>query len=255
MTGNGKIALFGIALVIGVAVYGFSQRHESEQVKAPPATETPVTEATVTENSVEKYLEASAENSGFLNYDMVIGAKDAPVEIIEYAAISCPHCARFHEDVLPELKKKYLDTGKARMIYRNFIFSNPFDVFASVLTRCVAEEKFFSTVAVYFDNQRTWNKLPELKRIYDEKGQKVAIEFARTQVAKTGEIAGISTENARKCYDNQAIITYLENIRRQAVEAYGVNSTPTVIVNGKKLAGNDLASIEQAIMAATEQGN
>lgn len=228
MIGKG-ILLISAIVVTGAGFFAFNMMQKPEvQVQS---------EKTITE-------------AGFLNYDIIIGDKDAPVEIIEYAAITCPHCAHFHADVYPVLKTKYLDTGKAKLLYRNFIFDNPFDVFAASMTRCVSEAEFMPTVEVYFENQRDWNKLSELKSIYDRDGREAAIDFAKAEVIRVGATAGISSDDARKCLDNQDVANYLLKIRQEAVEKYDVNSTPTVIVDGKKLDHNDMASIEKAIEAA-----
>ena len=178
---------------------------------------------------------------------MVIGDKDAPVEIIEYAAISCPHCATFHDEVLPELKTKYLDSGKAKLIYRNYIFDNPFDVFASILTRCVPEKKFFSTVQVFFNNQHIWNNIPVLREIFEEKGREAAIEYARGEVTRTGKIAGITGQEAEACFANQNVVNYLLKIRQTAYEGKGIRSIPTILVNGKIMESNDIEAISKAI--------
>lgn len=196
----------------------------------------------------EPVVKAEANSEiAFLNYDMVIGDKNAPVEIIEYAAISCPHCATFHKDVLPELKKKYLDSGKAKLIYRNYIFDNPFDVFASILTRCVPEKNFFPTVQVFFNNQHIWNNVPVLRQIFQEKGREAAIDYARGEVTKTGKIAGISAQQAEACFANDKVVNYLLKIRQVAYEGKGIRSTPTILVNGKITKLNDIETISKAI--------
>lgn len=191
-------------------------------------------------------------NAAFLNYDMVIGDPDAPVEIIEYAAISCSHCAHFHEDVLPALKEKYLDTGKARLVFRNFVFDNPFDVYASALTRCAAREDFFPTVETFFDYQKVWMKVPEMKAIFESDGREAAIKFAQDQVTETGKMAGFTGAEAKQCLNDQEVIQYLLSVRQTAVEQYDVRSTPTLIIDGKKLERNDLATIEKAIEEAVK---
>ncbi len=191
----------------------------------------------------------TSEKPNFLNYDMVIGDKDAPIEIIEYAAISCPHCAHFHEEIFPELKEKYLDTGKARLVYRNFIFDNPFDVFAASITRCVSEDAFLPTLETYFNYQKIWNKLPDLQRIFETEGREAAMKFAHNEVAKIAKIAGLTDDETEQCFANEDVIDYLLLIRKEAVDTYGVNSTPTVIINGKKLEGSDMASLTEAIEA------
>lgn len=234
---NNKVIFIIVAIaVIGGGIFAFSKKQNTEAEAAD------VVAQTQSENSV-----AANPETDFLNFDIIVGDKDAPVEIIEYAAITCPHCAHFHADVYPVLKEKYLDTGKARLVYRNFIFDNPFDVFAAAMTRCVSEDDFFPVLEVYFHTQRDWNNQSELKRIFTEQGREAAIKFAKSEVARIGETAGVNTDDAGQCFDNKAVIDYLLQVRQDAVEKYDVRSTPTVIVNGKKLDSNTIASIEKAI--------
>lgn len=252
MAGKTPLLLAGI-IVIGVGAYALTKNQEPAPLVIDLSPE-------VMDEGGQKQDQAEAGTTGvdvtagpFLDYDIVIGDKDAPVEIIEYAAISCSHCATFHSDVYPLLKEKYLDTGKARLVYRNFIFDNPFDVFAASLTRCVAEENFLPTLKTYFDTQRQWNKLSDLKRIFEAEGKAAAIKYAQGEVAEIGATAGISAEDARACFDNKAVVSYLLKIRQEAVEIYGVESTPTIIVGGQKLDRHDMAALEQAIEGATKK--
>lgn len=210
-----------------------------------------VPDAVVTSDVTKPALEGMAVD--FLNYDMVVGDKNAPVEIIEYAAISCSHCANFHKDVLPLLKEKYLDTGRARLVYRNFIFDNPYDVFASTLTRCMDEGDFFSLVGHYFRTQNMWINMPELRRIYEKDGKEAAISYAQSQVAISAETAGLTAEAAGKCFDNRQVLDYLLQLRQIAVETYGVDSTPTLIVGGRKLESHDMKTLSAAIEMAEKQ--
>jgi len=239
-----KIAFIIVALVMGAGLVMGPGLVMGTGLMAFSRGSAPDTKAAVKE-SPERVKPAQSED--FLNYDMVVGAADAPVEIIEYAAISCPHCAHFHEDIFPQLKKEYLDTGKAKLIYRNFIFNNPFDVFASALTRCTAKTDFFPMVKSFFDSQHLWNNIPELRRVLKAEGQDAAMKYAQDEVGKVAITAGMSPEQVEKCYNNEAVITYLITIRQTAVGQYGVNSTPTIFVDGKKLEGYDFAAIKQAI--------
>ncbi|PCI34300.1 MAG: hypothetical protein COB54_00460 [Alphaproteobacteria bacterium] len=248
MAGKTPILMAGI-IVLGVGAYWLTQKQEPapQVIDLSPESAGEGADAgtgtIVSENTV----------GPFLDYDIVIGDKDAPVEIIEYAAISCSHCATFHSDVYPLLKEKYLDTGKARLVYRNFIFDNPFDVFAASLTRCVAEENFLPTLETYFDSQHQWNKLSDLKRIFEADGKAAAIKFAQGEVAGVGVTAGISAEDARACFNNKAVVSYLLKVRQEAVVKYDVQSTPTIIVGGKKLDRHDMAALERAIEGATKK--
>ncbi|VAX03128.1 Periplasmic thiol:disulfide interchange protein DsbA [hydrothermal vent metagenome] len=234
-----KIALLLAVLVIGGGVFTASMILQPQNQTSANA-------------DSEKLSNPEPSNSdmtpvSFLNYDMVMGHKNAPIEIIEYAAISCSHCAYFHADVLPLLKEKYIDTGKVKLVYRNFIFDNPFDVFASSLTRCTTEENFFPAVKTYFEFQKVWVNNQELKRIYEAEGHEAAIKYAQGEVAKIGKMSGMSLADAQKCFDNGGVIDYLLKIRQEAVEKYQVNSTPTLIINGKKIEGHHLEDLERAI--------
>lgn len=194
---------------------------------------------------------AANKDSGFLNYDMVMGDKNAPIEIIEYASTTCPHCASFHKDVLPELKKKYVETGKVKIVFRNYVFQQPFDVFASSLNRCVSEKKFFPLLGLYFKRQKTWLKYKEFGEL-KAYGKYAAMGFAKGEAIKIAKIAGMKESEAYKCLARTDVLKYLMDGTKLAQEKYNVQSTPTVIVNGKKLDASDFETIEKAILAASE---
>jgi protein-disulfide isomerase len=152
--------------------------------------------------------------------DMVIGKADAKVTIIEYASLTCPHCATFHAEVLPALKTEYLDTGKARLIYRDFPLDNL--AFAgAILARCGGPEKYFTFLNVLFAQQRQWATASDPKA-------------ALTQIARLG---GISAEQFDKCLADKALGDYILNARLEGNQKFNVNSTPTLIINGKTEAG------------------
>ena len=157
--------------------------------------------------------------------DMAIGSANAPVTIIEYASMTCPHCARFSETTFPELKKRYIDTGKVRFIFREF----PLDKLAAagfMLARCASKdgggERYMAVVETLFAKQSEWvvpdNPVPPLKNI--------ARQF------------GFTEESFNDCLRNQKIMNGIEAVRDRAAAKLGVNSTPTFFVNGKKVAGD-----------------
>jgi protein-disulfide isomerase len=150
--------------------------------------------------------------------DRVLGKPDAPITIIEYASLTCPHCAAFNKDVLPEFKAKYVDTGKAKLIFRDF----PLDQWAlkaAMLARCAPADKYFSFIDVLFENQVTWATA---------KDQMAALE----RIAKLG---GMAAEKFNACMQDRALedAVLAESLRGQ--KEFAVNSTPTIIVNGKKI--------------------
>ena len=147
--------------------------------------------------------------------DRVLGKDDAPVTVIEYASMTCPHCASFHETTYPELKKRYIDTGKVRFIFREF----PLDTLAaaaSMLARCADQEKFFPLIETLFQRQRQW-----------------AVQQAIPPLLAIAKQAGFTEEKFNACLSDQKILDALEAERNRASEQFGVNSTPSIFVNGK----------------------
>jgi len=152
--------------------------------------------------------------------DVMIGSDKAPVTIIEYASMTCPHCAHFEETTLPELKKRYIDTGKVRYVMREF----PLDALAAagfMLARCAGPDKYESVVETLFAKQPDWviqQPIPPLMAI--------AKQF------------GFTEESFNACLANQKVLDDIQAVRDHAVNKLGVNSTPTFFINGKRLVGD-----------------
>ena len=163
--------------------------------------------------------------------DKVLGAADAPVTIIEYASMTCTHCQRFATTVYPELKAKYIDTGKVRFIFREY----PLDPLAAVgimIARCAPEEQFFPMVELLFEHQAEWAFVQNpLKALFDLVKQ-----------------TGFTQESFDACWKNQKNLDAVQFVRDRAAEKFGVNGTPTFFINGiKKNGEQELAAIEKAI--------
>jgi protein-disulfide isomerase len=151
--------------------------------------------------------------------EMAMGDAKAPITVIEYASMTCPHCAHFSEATFPELKKRYIDTGKVRYMLREF----PLDQLAAagfILARCAGPDKYFPLVETLFAQQRDWVVQRPLGPL--------------TAIAKQ---AGLTQEAFEACLGNQDLIDKMEKVRNQASEKFGVNSTPTFFINGKRLPG------------------
>jgi len=150
--------------------------------------------------------------------DHVLGKADAPITIIEYASLTCPHCAEFNKEVLPELKTKYIETGKAKLIYRDF----PLDQWAlraSVLARCAPADKYFGFVDVLFQNQVTWATA---------KDPMAALE-------KIGMLGGVSSAQFSACMQDKKLQDAVLAQSLQGQKEFDVQGTPTILVNGKKI--------------------
>lgn len=169
--------------------------------------------------------------------DRVLGDADAPVTIVEYASMTCPHCASFHATVLPDLKKDYIDTGKAKLVFREFPLDNR-ALAASMVARCVEGDAFFAFNDVLFRQQRQWAS------------PAVEPEAAKAHLVRLAKQVGISEESFDKCISNQDVLKGILAEMDRAKGEFEVTSTPTVFVNGQKMqAGASAEEIGQAIEA------
>ncbi len=151
--------------------------------------------------------------------DHVMGQADAAVTIVEYASMTCGHCATFHNDILPAIKTKFIDTGKVKLVYRDF----PLDrvaAQAAQLAECVDKDRYFGVVATIFQTQAQW----------------AAGKEPLADLLKLLRLAGLGEAQAKACLDDQK---GLEAIlaEQQGGVALGVDSTPTIFINGQRFAG------------------
>lgn len=151
--------------------------------------------------------------------DVGMGPADAKVTVVEYGSMTCGHCMNFATKVFPEFKKAYIDTGKVRFIFRGFALNN-LDAAAQMLARCAGGDKTFPMVETLYAKQADWaftqgNPVPKL---FD--------------IAKQ---AGFTQESFDKCLKDQELLDKLEADRKQAAEKFGLSSTPTFFINGKRL--------------------
>jgi protein-disulfide isomerase len=161
--------------------------------------------------------------------DMAVGSENAPVTIIEYSSLTCPHCAHFHEEVFPELKSKYIDAGKVRYIMREFPLNEP-ALAGATAARCLDPSRYFAFTGLLFAKMNDWafkdDALAPLKA------------FAKQ--------AGVNGEEFDKCIDNQDLQKKILAIRDEG-QKKGVNATPSFFVNGTLLKG---APTMQALVEA-----
>ena len=151
--------------------------------------------------------------------DKVLGSDSAPVTIVEYASVTCPHCAAFHQGTYPALKSKYIDTGKVKLIFREFP-TQPAAVATAgfMLARC-AEDKYYPMLDAIFSQQQSWAQDP-----YNG-----LLRIARQ--------AGFSQEKFDACLKDQKLAEQIQAVAQRGNEQFKVESTPTFFVNGKKYVG------------------
>lgn len=165
--------------------------------------------------------------------DKWLGEEAAPVTIIEYASMTCPHCASFHEKILPALKEKYISTGKVRLIFREFPF-DPRAFAAFMLARCADDDFYFPMIDVLFKQQSTWARA----------------EDPRPALLQIAKLAGFTQESFETCLKNQEVLDSVRLVQKKGQEQYGVNATPFFFINGEKFEGeNSVESMSKAIDA------
>jgi len=162
--------------------------------------------------------------------DRVLGKPDAPVTIVEYASLTCPHCAHFAKDVLPKLKPKWIDSGKAKLVMRPFPLDEP-ALRAEMVARCAPPAKYYPLIETLFETQDTW----------------AISKDWRSALERTARLAGISKKDFDACLANKAVEDMVVSSRLVAATQLGVNSTPSFFVNGNKFEG---APTEQAFEQA-----
>lgn len=153
--------------------------------------------------------------------EKVLGSADAKIEMHEYASLTCSHCANFHNNAMPEIKKNFIDTGKVRLIYHDF----PLDdlaLAASMLARCSGNDNFFPMLNTLYKSQSSWaraeNPLASLTGI-------------------SRMIGGMNETDVKTCLDNNDLYWDIAGKRTEAGEKLGIKSTPTFFINGRKIEG------------------
>ncbi|UXN60863.1 DsbA family protein [Phyllobacterium zundukense] len=152
--------------------------------------------------------------------DIVMGKAEAPVTIVEYASMTCPHCAHFATTTLPTIKEKYIDTGKAKLILREFPF-DPRAAAAFMLARCAPEERYYPLVEVLFKQQEQW----------------AGAANAEEPLLQISKLAGFTQESFKACLTNQKLLDDVNAVRERGANEFGVNATPTFFINGARYSG------------------
>tara|TARA_Y100000590_G_scaffold321763_1_gene364290 strand:- start:261 stop:884 length:624 start_codon:yes stop_codon:yes gene_type:complete len=180
--------------------------------------------------SISAHAEEIKKNSRLIK----LGSDNALVKIKVFSSLTCPHCANFHIGVVPDIKKEYVDSGKVQLIFIDF----PLDQVAfnaSKLLHCLDEKKQISFLDIVYETQPKWTNGTNIDDI-NENLKKIVKDL------------GISSEKFDKCLIDDAISDKILNGRINATEKYSINSTPTIVINEKKLKGSiDFENIKKKI--------
>lgn len=217
--------LSGMALAastVALTACGKSEEKKAEATPAAPATDPTTTGSTAKvelpkaagDVDMEKVLQPGALP------EMSIGKADAKVTIVEYMSMTCPHCAHFHNETFDKIKEKYVDTGKVRFIIREFPF-DPRAAAAFMLARCAPNGAYFPMVSMLFKQQETW----------------AAAEDGRAALLQMSKLAGFTQESFEKCLTDQKLLNDVNAVRERGSKDFGIDATPTFLINGKRYAG------------------
>jgi protein-disulfide isomerase len=161
--------------------------------------------------------------------EMALGPENAPVQIVEYMSMTCPHCAHFHNTTFDAIKTKYVDSGKVRFILREYPL-DPRAAAAFMLARCnpgkpeerTTPEQYYAMISVLFKQQQTW----------------ATAENGRQALLQMSKLAGFSQESFEACLTNQQLLDDVNKVLQRGANDFGVESTPTFLINGKKYSGD-----------------
>lgn len=164
--------------------------------------------------------------------DMVLGDPSAPIEIVEYSSYTCPHCADYHNGPFKEIKKDYVDTGKAKIVYREVYFDRV-GLWASMLARCSGPERFFGITEELYAKRDEWLK--------GEPPEIIA------SLRKIGLVAGMTAEEIDACYSDEELAKnlvawYQENVTRDEIK-----STPSFIIQGQQYSNMPLSEFRAVL--------
>jgi protein-disulfide isomerase len=166
-------------------------------------------------------LAAASSEMPLYDDDRILGDAAAPVTILEYSSLTCPHCAAFHRETLPRVKTEWIESGRARLVYRHY----PLDqvaLRAAAAANCVPGDGFFGFMDVLFQNQEKWAGSQD--------------PFAA--VGQYAALAGLDKATYEKCLSDEAVIDRILEKQADGRDKYNVTSTPTFVINGTPVAGN-----------------
>ena len=162
---------------------------------------------------------ALSQDAGVSNVEMVLGNANADVTVTEYASLTCPHCATFHKNTYPELKRDYIDTGKIRFVFREVYFDRS-GLIASLVARCGGEEKFFELIDRILTTQSEWSRLDSLPLVA-QRLRSIALSM------------GIEDEQFNACIQDKDNAEFLIKTSQDNAREDGVASTPSFVIGNK----------------------
>jgi protein-disulfide isomerase len=174
----------------------------------------------------------TADGEAVVIEDMVLGSPDAPVEVIEYASFTCPHCGTFHLNVLPQLKADYIDTGQVRMIYREVYFDR-FGLWAGLVARCAGPERYFAITDLIYEQQRQWTQ-----------GSPAEVAEGLRRIGRT---VGLSNEQLDVCLTDAVTAQAMLDAYEANMEEHDISGTPAFVIDGELYSNMSYADMSAII--------
>ena len=170
--------------------------------------------------------------------DQVLGRSDAPITIIEYASTTCPHCAHFHKTTLPRLKAEWIETGKAKLIFRDFPTGpKALSVGASMIAHCSGPDRYFGLLGLIMDQQDKWMNAQE----------------PLAELKKLAKLAGMGEDKVDACLKDRDLLNAIDARAKDGYERLGVDSTPSLVIAGKVIPGAvSFDELDKALKAASK---
>jgi protein-disulfide isomerase len=214
-----RFQLFSLALL---AIAGAAALWLSGPGREPGATALPL--------AAEAQESEAVDTSSVV--EMAMGEADAPVTVIEYASFTCPHCATFHAQVLPELKADYVETGQVRFVHREVYFDR-YGLWAGMVARCGGPERYFGIADLIYERQREWTR-----------GEPTDVVDNLRRIGKT---AGLTEERLDACLSDADKAETLVAWYRQNAEADGIDATPSFVIDGRKYSNMSYAEFSEIL--------
>ncbi len=208
--------------LVGTASCAEEEPQNTESAAVQTSSDQAVAATSSDQDSAVQLAQADDGGSeGPVYREMIYGDPAAPVTIVEYASLTCNHCAAFHNGVLPEIKKNYIDTGKVRLVFRDF----PLDGLAmagAMLARCAPDNRGQAILNVMFRQQATW--------VMSDRPIEPLTSYAK--------LAGMNEDDVNACLENENIMTAIREGQETASNLYKIGSTPTFFIDDVKVEGN-----------------
>ena len=202
------VVVVAVAVIVSAAYNSFFGNPSGSQLSMSPL------------DSVAAHAADAISNPEIGPEDRVLGDEGARVTILEYSSLTCPHCAQFHAEGYRHLKSAYIDTGKVKLVFRDF----PLDglaLRAAALAECVPTERYFPFLQLLFEGQKGWARS----------------DNPAAELVRLGQLAGLSEERAAGCIQNEAVLEKIIQERLTGQENYKIDSTPSFIIDGRKHPG------------------